>query len=277
MTQAHRIIAVIDVGPDGRVPSAAFDDGLDPVALSREAADAGADEIWWRVQELGPRAGGELFEPIRRLKPTLFLPLVVWGPFVAVPDVRLLVSLGADRVVVDLERLPEPAIDSTKKLVAAAGADRLGIAMWARREMGAKRAWELTTKRGARLEDTIDALETAHRLVDAGVVELVMHGAPLDEGTGPHPIDVELVDRLTATLTVPLVVRVGDAPAVDPVELGAEVLLCGADALAQATVATPSGIEPDPADLKRAMSSMGVTVRQRGHVAGASQLDGPLL
>lgn len=236
MTLARRVLPIVDVTSDG-VPARAFARGGLEVphleAICNFHLADGADELWLRLITPDARGAGGLFEPLNALRERVFVPLVAWGAVRSAADARLLVGLGAERVVVDA--WPDNGngpVEIVQDVAEAVGPDRITVSMVVRRVMSARRvAWELCDRTGEGTgHDAITAAQALAR-AGAGEIALVARYAPSD-GTPRTAHDADLVDALLPHLEVP-VVSVGDDK--EPADMAA-ALLIGADGAASATL-----------------------------------------
>jgi hypothetical protein len=178
MTLARRLCALLDVDEQGRPARSYQKGGLDATFVEAVAAFIvadGADEVWLRASRRGPAPAVSstlsaamttmtpgstqapasadlklLFEPLATLERRVFAPLVAWAPVASPADARLLLSFGADRVVVDVNRgLPDP-LAFVERIVDATGPDRVTCAVHARRVISDKGGvgFELVTPAG---------------------------------------------------------------------------------------------------------------------------------
>lgn len=259
MTLARRVVPILDVTPDA-APAVAFSrGGLDVPHLEAIAmyhASDGADELWLRLVHPDARGAAALFEPLNALRDRLFIPVVAWGSVSSAADARLLIGLGAERVVVDVT--PDEKTDSlglVRDVIEAVGPDRTSVAMLVRRVASTRHVrWELC---GAFGEGTGQDVESAAQaLVAAGVGELVVVPWYQPADGGPRAAhDPDLVDALLPVLAVP-VVSVGDDT--DPADMAA-ALLMGADAVASATLFADGGVTI--AGAKKALAEYGIPLR----------------
>lgn len=260
MTLARRVVPILDVTPEGAAATSFVRGGLEVPhfeAIARFHAQDGADEVWLRLVEPDARGAAGLFEPLNALRERLFVPLVAWGSVRSAADARLLVGLGAERVVVDA--LGDPTLDPyalTRDLALAVGSDRLSVAVVVRRVVVPSRrvVWELCMPSGEGTGQ--DALGAILALVGAGAGEVVVVPQYLpSEGPPRIAHDADLVDALLPSLSVP-VVSVGDDK--DPADMAA-TLLMGADGTASATLFADGSVSVS--QTKRALAEYGIPLR----------------
>jgi imidazole glycerol phosphate synthase subunit HisF len=280
MTLARRLCALLDVDERGLPARPYSRGGLDATFVEAVAAfvvQDGADEVWLRAQRKVPlppmstlaaamttTAPGAtlhpasadlklLFEPLATLEKRVFAPIVAWAPVTSPADARLLLSFGADRVVVDVNRgLPDP-LAFVERIVEATGADRVTCAVHVRRVISDKGVgFELVTPSGEGAE--IAALPLIERLPQTGAAEVLLLPArgALEQERTLH--DGELIEDASANLSIPLLSHAED---VDTADL-ATPLLMGADGVV--TTLFSSG-RPSLDDVRRALREYGVSLR----------------
>ena len=235
MTLAKRVIPVVSVDASGE-PARGFQrGGLDVPhleSIARYHDEDGADEIWLHLQNPDERGAAALFDPVKGVRERTAVPLVAWGAIRSSADARLLVGLGADRVIVDAA---DPAIEdigvAVQDIANAVGKSAVSVALVTRRRVrdieAGSVAWELCADDGTPLGR--DAVTLARSLADLGAGELVirpwLQGFQAGDARGHDP---ELVDRLLSLLPEQLVSVGWD---IDPTDL-VPALLMGADGVA---------------------------------------------
>lgn len=258
MTLAKRVCAIIPVDDAGK-PRQRFEKGgliadfMEAIASFLEKD--GADEVWLRVDvdketTRGPNA---LFAPLGVLEKRVFVPIVAWAQVRTPADARLLLSFGADRVVVDVNLgLPDP-LGHVARVAQATGPDRVIAALSVRRVAGDKGVmWELLDDKGE--GSGIDVRSIAEHLPAAGAAEIVLvHSTPAPSAdVVVH--DGELIEQITTSMPIPVLSLGEDRDAADM----ATPLLMGADGVCTALFASGS---PTPAQVKDALSSFGIGLR----------------
>ena len=243
MPVARRICAVLTVNESGR-PRVRFNKGgleADFVeAIASFLERDGADEIWLRLDQgplsrpgqTAPSAHPQpalraLYGPLAVLEQRIFVPVVAWAPIPAAADARLLLSFGADRVVVDASLgLPDP-IGHFSKICQAVGRDRVTAALPVRRMVSERGvSWELVDGDGK--GSGINALTLAERLAGVGVGEVLVVSSVPAPNSERVVHDGELIEELTARLSIPLLSFGEDRDAADL----ATALMMGADGVA---------------------------------------------
>jgi imidazole glycerol phosphate synthase subunit HisF len=280
MTRARRLCALLDVDERGLPARPYSRGGLDATFVEAVAAfivQDGADEVWLRAQRRAPAPPTStmsaamtttapaasttpaspdlklLFEPLATLEKRVFAPVVAWAPVTSPADARLLLSFGADRVVIDVNRgLPDP-LSFVERIAEATGADRLTCAVHVRRVISDKGVgFELVTPGGE--GSGLAAVPLIERLPAAGAAEVLLLPArgALEQERTLH--DGELVENASLTLSIPLLSHAAD---VDIADL-ATPLLMGADGVV--TTLFSSG-RPSLDEVRRALRDYGVSLR----------------
>lgn len=271
MTLARRLCAILDVDDAGRPSRPYTRGGLDATFVESIAAfmiQDGIDEVWLRAHQpssslpsspnapltnsSGPADVKLLFEPLAALERRVFAPLVAWAPISSAADARLLLSFGADRVVVDVNRgLPDP-LSFVERIVEATGSDRVCCAVHARRVLTDKGTlFELVTPSGEGAGVNAISLIEQLTAIGAGEVLLVPARGP-DQGRALH--DGELIEQASLTLPLPLLSHADDVEAADV----ATALLMGADGVVTRLF---SGGRPTFEEVKRALADYGLPIR----------------
>jgi imidazole glycerol phosphate synthase subunit HisF len=282
VTLARRLCALLDVDENGRPARPYQKGGLDATFVEAVASfivTDGADEVWLRAARKGPPPAPAstlsaamttttpgstqapanadlklLFEPLATLEKRVFAPLVAWAPVHSPADARLLLSFGADRVVVDVHRgLPDP-LAFVERIVDATGPDRVTCAVHVRRVINDKGGvgFELVGPGGEGAG--VNAIGLIDRLQQAGAAEVLVvptRSSPDQERT-LH--DGELIEEGAATLAIPLLSCAEDVEIADV----AAPLLTGADGVVTTLFA---GGRPSLDDVRRALREYGVSLK----------------
>ena len=259
MTLARRIAPILEMNAQGELLTLYRRGGLDVRFIESVAAyhaQDGADEIWLRLREADARGAGGLFEPLKGLLRRVDVPLVAWGAIRSLSDARLLVGLGAERVVLDFDDLGgnDPGT-LLEQLARTLGPARISVALKTRRMLKGKSiGWELCSAQGESLGH--DAIATALRLANLGAGEIVVE--PSYQGLAASDVvvhDPELVDTLMSVLAVQLVSVGEDREAADMVT----PLLMGADGIASARLFADGNLSI--ADAKETLAGFGIPLR----------------
>lgn len=259
MTLARRIAPILEMNAQGELLTQYRRGGMDVrfvESVGTYHVQDGADEIWLRLRGPDARGAGGLFEPLKGLARRVAVPLVAWGAIRSLADARLLVGLGAERVVLDFDELrnPEPGA-LIEQLARALGPARISVALTTRRMLkGGRIGWELCSASGESLGH--DAIATTVRLANQGAGEIIVQ--PYYQGLAAPDVvvhDAELVDTLMNVLVVQLVSVGEDREATDMVT----PLLMGADGIASARLFAEGNVSI--ADAKQTLAGFGIPLR----------------
>jgi len=258
MTLARRLCALVDVDERGRPARPYTRGGLDATFVEAVAAflvQDGIDEVWLRAAPTKVAPDIKLlFDTLQTLEQRVFAPIVAWAPVASPADARLLLSFGADRVVVDVHRgLPDP-LAFIARVVEATGHDRVVAAVHTRRVVTDKAglAFELVDQGGEGTD--IQALVLVDQLQHVGAAEvmLVPQKGSIEQGRVRH--DGDLIERASSTLSIPLLSHAEEADIADL----ATPLLMGADGVVSSLV---GGGRPPLSEVRRALTEYGVPLR----------------
>jgi imidazole glycerol phosphate synthase subunit HisF len=257
MTLARRLCALVDVDERGRPARPYSRGGLDAMFVEAVAAflvQDGIDEVWLRAAPLRTAPDIKiLFESLQILEKRVFAPLVAWAPVESPADARLLLSFGADRVVVDVNRGGNDPLGFMERVVEATGHGRVVAAIHTRRLVTDKGlVFEMVGPGGTGTD--ISALALIDPLQALGAAEIMLvptKGSP-EQGRLHH--DGDLIVQATTTLSIPLLSHAEEADVSDL----AMPLLMGADGIVSALIAAG---RPSLAEVRRALTEYGVPLR----------------
>ena len=211
---AKRIIPCLDVR-DGRVVKGVNFTGLrdvnDPVALAALYDEMGADELVFYDITASSEGRAIFTDILRRTASKIFMPLTVGGGINGVADFERVLSCGADKVSVNSGAIRNPNIigEAAKKY----GSQCVVLSMDVRRVDGGYRVFA----RGGRDDTGIDAIEWARRGEALGAGELVVNSMDTDGVRGGF--DIEMLDALTSSLSIPIIASGGAGCEQDFVDL----------------------------------------------------------
>ncbi len=251
MMLTHRVIACLDV-KDGRVVKGrAFvnlRDSGDPVVLAERYEAQGADEIVFLDIAATDEVRGNLLDLVRRTAQRLFIPLTVGGGMRTVEDIASALRAGADKVAINSAAVRRPELLTQ-------GATRFGsqcvVASIDALRTGER--WEVYVN-GGREPTGLDAIEWTKRCVDLGAGEILL--TSIDRDGARSGYDIELLSRVAAAVTVPVVASGGAGSARDVVDA---FIRGGADAALLAGV-LHDGIT-DIRSIKSALQAANISVR----------------
>jgi cyclase len=178
-------------------------DAGDPVELAAFYYEQGADELVFLDIGATPEGRETMVDVVEHVSEQVFIPLTVGGGLHGVPDMRRMLTVGADKVAINTAAVMNP------KLIAE-GAEKFGtqcivLAIDAKR-VADDLKWEVLTY-GGRKPTGIDALAWAKKAVDLGAGELLVTSWDADgQRTG---YDLELTRAMGESVTVPVIASGG--------------------------------------------------------------------
>ncbi len=230
-----RIIPCLDIKGGRVVKGVKFRDHLDagdPVELASRYFGEGADELVFYDITASSDDRPIMVEVVERTARELFIPLTVGGGLRNIQDMHRMLEAGADKVSVNTAAVINPAIITE-------GAHHFGsqcivLGMDARRVPGTQPPrWEVFIYTGADggRGTGKDAVAWAHEAVDRGTGEIVVNSIDADGTRSGY--DIELLDAISSSVTVPVVASGG---AGTPDDLYQAVVKGKADAVLAASI-----------------------------------------
>lgn len=232
MTLARRICALLELDANGEmIGPRAPEDKADPIQYLEHTCQSllanGVDEIWLRLCESNTRGISALYEPLRRLRPQVHLPIVAWGQIHSEAEARLLLNLGADRVLVDLSELdPLEPIETIHKFLKATAPDQIVAGIMTVPEGGSLPSWEICDAAGD--SSHLNLIPVLNRMVEMGVTELVFLPLPRSVQTGEEGLGWGMLEVAGTSVAAPMVVVVDEE---DPWKGALECFMKNADAV----------------------------------------------
>ncbi|MES1942623.1 Imidazole glycerol phosphate synthase subunit HisF [Salinisphaera sp. PC39] len=209
MTLAKRIIPCLDIDKGRVVKGVRFldiKDAGDPVEIARRYDQQGADELVFLDITASHEARDTLVDVVERVAGEVFIPLTVGGGVKSAPDVRRLLSAGADKVSINTTAVANP--DFVTEAANRFGSQCIVVAIDAKRVNKKKEEprWEVFTH-GGRRSTGIDAVEWAQRMVANGAGELLVTSMDMD-GTKAG-FDLKLTRAISDSVDVPVIASGG--------------------------------------------------------------------
>jgi len=207
----RRIIPCLDIR-EGRVVKGVHFGGLrdpgDPVEAARIYDQQGADEICL-IDTTGTSEGREVFvDVVRRVAPSLFVPLTVGGGVRREHDVQRLLDAGADKVAVNSAAVQNPLL--VRRLADLHGAQCIVGAVDVRRLPGRpgdkEPMYEVMVHGGTR-STGLDAAHWCEQLAEFGVGEILLTSVDRD-GTR-NGYDLWITREVARRVPVPVIVSGG--------------------------------------------------------------------
>lgn len=201
-----RIIPCLDID-NGRVVKGVnfvnLRDAGDPVEVAKAYDAAGADELVFLDITASSDHRNTVYDLVRRVAETVFIPFTVGGGIRTVEDFKLILREGADKVSINSAAIEHP------ELIADA-ADRFGsqcvvVAIDARRRADGS-GWNIY-KHGGRIDVGIDAVEWAMKVTSLGAGEILLTSMDCD-GT-KNGYDIALTKIISENVPVPVIASGG--------------------------------------------------------------------
>jgi imidazole glycerol-phosphate synthase subunit HisF len=251
---ARRVIPCLDV-KDGAVVKGVNFEGLvrvgDPVELAEQYYLDGADEMAFLDISASKEGRATLLSMVERTAERVFIPLLVGGGISTRDGARDVLRAGADKVSVNTAAVERPELIA--ELADAFGRQCVVISVDAQRSPGPDPKWTVFTHGGSRPTGK-DALEWIKAAVALGAGEVLLTSIDRD-GTGKG-YDLELLQRVTSSVTVPVIASGGASTVTDA---AAGVLRGNADAVLAASVFHYGKMTVK--EFKEGLRQLGVIVR----------------
>ena len=246
-----RIIPCLDVD-NGRVVKGInfvnLIDAGDPVKQAKFYSDNGADEITFLDITATHERRGAMVDIIERTANECLVPLTVGGGIRNIDDMKMFLSVGADKVSVNSSAIKDPGI-ITKGAVKF-GNQCIVVAIDAKKKGN---SWEVYVN-GGRISTGIDAIQWAKKVEKLGAGEILL--TSMDRDGTKSGFDLNLTKEVSSSLSIPVIASGGIGEInhfVDGVKKG------GASALLAASVFHFG--EFSISEVKKHLISQGIDVR----------------
>jgi imidazole glycerol-phosphate synthase subunit HisF len=253
MSLAIRVIPCLDVDAGRVVKGVRFEnlrDAGDPVELAAAYDRAGADELTFLDITASAASRETTYDVVSHTAEQVFIPLTVGGGIRSVDDVDRLLRAGADKVAVSTAAVERPELIA--EIARRFGSQVLVLSVDARRGQDQPSGFEVTTHGGRRTAG-IDAVEWVRAGCDQGIGEVLLNSMDADGTQGGF--DLEMIDRIRAVSSVPLIASGGAGGADD----FRAAVAAGADAVLAASVFHFGQVAI--ADVKQDLAAAGYEVR----------------
>ena len=209
MSLAKRIIPCLDIDKGRVVKGVKFleiKDAGDPVEIARRYDQQGADELVFLDITASHEDRGTLMEVVERVAGEVFIPLTVGGGVRTLPDVRRLLSAGADKVSINTAAISDP--NFVAEAAYRYGSQCIVVALDAKNvaRKGEAPRWEIFTH-GGRKSTGIDAIEWAQKLVSLGAGEVLL--TSMDKDGTKSGFDLKLTRAISEAVDVPVIASGG--------------------------------------------------------------------
>jgi len=246
-----RIIPCLDVD-NGRVVKGInfvnLIDAGDPVKQAKFYSDNGADEITFLDITATHERREAMVDIIERTANECLVPLTVGGGIRNIDDMKMFLSVGADKVSVNSSAIKDPKI-ITKGAVKF-GNQCIVVAIDAKKKGN---SWEVYVN-GGRISTGIDAIQWAKKVEKLGAGEILL--TSMDRDGTKSGFDLNLTKEVSSSVSIPVIASGGIGEInhfVDGVKKG------GASALLAASVFHFG--EFSISEVKKHLISQGIDVR----------------
>ncbi len=199
-----RIIPCLDI-KDGRTVKGInfvnLADAGDPVALARQYALQGADELVFLDITATIEKRKTFAELVRKVAQEINIPFTVGGGINTVEDVSAMITAGADKVSLNSAAVKDPSLLS--RVAAEFGSQCVVVAIDAKWEAGTYRVYI----NGGRVLTGLDAAEWAGQAERAGAGEVLLTSMNKD-GTRDG-FDIELIKSVCGAVNIPVIASGG--------------------------------------------------------------------
>lgn len=253
MGLAKRIIPCLDVDAGRVVKGVRFvdiRDAGDPVEIAHRYDAQGADEITFLDITASSDGRETMVEVVQAVAAQVFIPLTVGGGIREMPDVRRMLTAGADKVGINTAAVNNP--DFVRAAAEKYGSQCIVVAIDARARSGAA-GWEVYTH-GGRRGTGIDAVEWAVRMAAYGAGEILL--TSMDRDGTRDGFDLALTRAVADAVPIPVIAS-GGVGNLD--HLVAGVALGHADAVLAASIFHFGEYTVEQA--KRHMAAAGIEMR----------------
>jgi len=246
-----RIIPCLDVD-NGRVVKGInfvnLIDAGDPVKQAKFYSDNGADEITFLDITATHERRGAMVDIIERTANECLVPLTVGGGIRNIDDMKMFLSVGADKVSVNSSAIKDPKIITKGAL--KFGNQCIVVAIDAKKKGN---SWEVYVN-GGRISTGIDAIQWAKKAEKLGAGEILL--TSMDRDGTKSGFDLNLTKEISSSVSIPVIASGGIGEIkhfVDGVKKG------GASALLAASVFHFG--EFSISEVKKHLISQGIDVR----------------
>lgn len=200
-----RIIPCLDV-KDGRVVKGVnfvdLIDSGDPVQQAKIYDAAGADELCFLDITASSDNRGIIYDVIRKVAESCFMPLTVGGGVRTVDDIRKLLLAGADKVSINTAAVTNP--EFVREAAEKFGSQCIVVAIDAKKTAPGK--FEIFTH-GGRNKTGIDALAWAKKMQEFGAGEILL--TSMDRDGTKSGFDIELTREIADNIDIPVIASGG--------------------------------------------------------------------
>ena len=199
-----RIIPCLDVD-NGRVVKGInfvnLIDAGDPVKQAKFYSDNGADEITFLDITATHERRGAMVDIIERTANECLVPLTVGGGIRNIDDMKMFLSVGADKVSVNSSAIKDPKIITKGAL--KFGNQCVVVAIDAKKKGN---SWEVYVN-GGRISTGIDAIQWAKKVEKLGAGEILL--TSMDRDGTKSGFDLNLTKEVSSSVSIPVIASGG--------------------------------------------------------------------
>jgi len=199
-----RIIPCLDV-KDGRVVKGTrfvnLVDAGDPVEVAQEYERQGADELTFLDITASSDNRNIILDVVEKTAEHCFMPVTVGGGVRTQEDIRNLLNAGADKVAINTAAVNNP--NFVREAAERFGSSNIVVAVDAKRALD---GWEVFIH-GGRTPTGLEAIAWCKKMETLGAGEILL--TSMDKDGTKDGYDLQLLQKVSASLTVPLVASGG--------------------------------------------------------------------
>ncbi len=227
-------------------------DAGDPVALSRQYYQQGADELIFLDITATPEGRDTVVDVIESVSEQVFMPLTVGGGLRNVSDMRRMLQAGADKVSINTAAVLQPNL--IREGAAKFGSQCIVIAIDAKQvEDRPEPRWEVYISSGQK-PTGINAVSWAKKSVALGAGEVLLTSMDADGHQAGY--DIELTHTISEAVPVPVIASGGAGV---PEDLYLALVKGKADAVLAASIFHYSTYSIG--EIKKYLSERGIPIR----------------
>jgi cyclase len=204
---SKRVIPCLDVTAGRVVKGVRFQelrDAGDPVGCASAYDAQGADELVFLDITASSDGRAIMRDVVAATAERCFMPLTVGGGLRNTDDIEAMLRSGADKVSLNTAAIADPGLilEASDRF----GSQCIVVAIDAKREPGAPPRWRVHSH-GGRMPTGLDAVEWARKAVELGAGEILL--TSMDRDGTQAGYDIELTERVSAAVTVPVIASGG--------------------------------------------------------------------
>lgn len=183
----------------------------DPIELAEKYYNEGIDEILFMDAVASLYGRNNLFHIIEEACKKIFIPITIGGGIRTIEDIEKALKAGADKITINTQAIKNPKLIQEASRIY--GSQCIVGSIEAKRKGN---IWEAYTDNG-REQTGIDLIEWAKELEQLGIGELIV--TSIDKEGTKKGFDLELMQRISNTISVPIIACGGANSSKDIIEL----------------------------------------------------------